>query len=103
MRTWTPKEEALLERLRSSGTSPAEIAERLGRSSSAISQHAMGALGLPGLRAPKRFWAASDTARLHDLFPTTSIADIAEELGRTPQSVRDKAKNEGLYKRDYPR
>tara|TARA_R110000764_G_scaffold36736_2_gene82012 strand:+ start:36452 stop:36763 length:312 start_codon:yes stop_codon:yes gene_type:complete len=102
MKTWTQKDEALLERLREKGTPPAEIAERLGRTSSAVSQHAMGAMGLRRLRAQKRFWADSDTEELHKLFPTTSITDIAEQLGRTPQSVRDKAKNEGLYKRDYP-
>jgi hypothetical protein len=100
--TWTPKEEATLERLRANGTPPIEIARRLGRSPSAVCQHAIRSLGLEPLRAPKRFWAESDTRRLVDLFPTTTIGDIANELGRTPQSTRDKAKNEGLYRRDYP-
>ena len=99
---WTPKDDALLQRLREQGTPPTEIATRMNRSSSAICQRAIRTLGLEPLRAPKKFWAESDTLRLIDLFPTTTIADIASELDRTPQSTRDKAKNEGLFRRDYP-
>jgi len=102
MPEWTTREESLLRRLRSNGTPPTEIARTLGRSPSAVCQHAIRTMGLPKLRARKRFWAPSDVRRIHELFPTTTLAEIAEELGRTEQSVRDKAKNEGLYRRDYP-
>ena len=102
MSKWTDKDDELLRKLRSNGTPPAEISRRLGRSQSAICQRAIRTLGLETLRAPKRFWAPSDVRRLTELFPTTSIADIAAELGRTEQSTRDRAKNEGLYRRDYP-
>jgi len=99
---WTTDEEQLLQQLRDNGTPPAEIARKLGRSTSAICQHAVRKLGLEPLRAPKRFWAASDTERLHEMFGLKPIGEIALELGRTEQSVRDKAKNEGLFRRDFP-
>ena len=102
MPNWTKKEEALLRRLRDNGTPPAEIAERLGRTPGAICQHAVKRMGLKLLRAPKRFWCAADVRRLYKLFPVKSISDIATELGRTEQSVRDRAKAEGLYRRDFP-
>jgi len=96
------KDDAALKRMRQDGTPPSVIAKHLGRTPSAICQRAIRQLGLPPLRAPKRFWNDADVAKLRALFPTTRVPDIAEQLGRTEQSTRDRAKNEGLYRRDYP-
>tara|TARA_R110000796_G_scaffold41179_1_gene101917 strand:+ start:14859 stop:15173 length:315 start_codon:yes stop_codon:yes gene_type:complete len=99
---WTEQEEELLRQLRENGTPPTEIARRLNRSTSAICQHAIRAMGLAPLRAPKRYWADGETDTLHAMFPTTRIGEIAEKLRRSEQSTRDKAKNEGLLRRDFP-
>tara|TARA_R110002167_G_scaffold93122_1_gene249757 strand:+ start:11570 stop:11884 length:315 start_codon:yes stop_codon:yes gene_type:complete len=100
--TWTEQDEELLRRLRENGTPPTEIAARLRRSTSAICQHAIRVMGLKPLRAPKRYWADSETDTLHAMFPAHRVGEIAEKLRRNEQSVRDKAKNEGLLRRDFP-
>tara|TARA_R110000744_G_scaffold380215_1_gene500198 strand:- start:1935 stop:2243 length:309 start_codon:yes stop_codon:yes gene_type:complete len=99
---WTDQDDMQLMQLRKNGTPPREIAKQLGRSLSAVCQRAVRTLGLPTLRAEKRYWSDSEVQTLHEMFPTTRVGAIAEKLRRSEQSVRDRAQNDGLFRRDFP-
>lgn len=99
---WTEQDDMQLAELRTNGTPPSEIAKQLGRSLSAVCQRAVRTLGLPPLRAAKRYWSDSEVQTLHEMFPTTRVGAIAEKLRRSEQSVRDRARNDGLFRRDFP-
>ncbi len=99
---WTKQEDKTLRMMRGYGASLSKIAEKLGRSESAVCQRAIRTLGLSTQRAPKQFWTPKEIKTLRDLFPTTTCATIGTMIGRTAQSVRDRAKHEKLYRRDYP-
>tara|TARA_R110002153_G_scaffold66396_5_gene177503 strand:- start:491 stop:799 length:309 start_codon:yes stop_codon:yes gene_type:complete len=99
---WTEQEDAQLQKMREEGETPLQIAKDLGRSKSAVCQRAVRTLDLPTLRAEKRYWSESEIHTLHTMFPTTRVGKIAEELRRNEQSVRDRAQNDGLYRRDFP-
>ncbi len=97
-RKWTAKEVALLKELYPECPIP-EIAKRLGRTVVAITGKAR-FLGINRKSWCDKLWTAEELQLLRELYQThEDIQDIAERIGRSPNTVRVKAYNLGFSKR----
>ena len=103
--TWTGAEDDLLRHLADSGTSSREIAERLGRSESAVCNR-MKVLRISrrGGRVRKyENWSEEELAALRELHGEGLLfTEIAERLGRGRSSVAAKARALGLWRMNPP-
>ena len=89
---WSEGEVKLLKKLYPSGRAE-EIAERTGRSLTAVRQRAY----VMGIKAREdRLWSANDIRQLKRLYPSETAQNIADKLGRAVGAVTAKAYRMGL-------
>ena len=98
---WTPEEDALLKELYPECPIP-EIAKRLGRTVSAVKNHAhqLGIRRKNYLENLEERWTAEELQLLRELYSTCeSTRELAEKIGRSPNAVMGKANSIGLSRR----
>ncbi len=89
---WSEDEVKLLKKLYPGGRAE-EIAERTGRSLTAVRQRAY----VMGIKAREdRLWSANDIRQLKRLYPSETAQSIADKLGRAVGAVTAKAYRMGL-------
>jgi hypothetical protein len=107
--SWTTREHTTLRRLARSGVPVTQIAARLGRTPSAVTQRAFlegislrsGRPGAPEHRAP---WTPRDVGALRRLLRAdTPVTEVAARLGRTVRAIRKRALVAGISFREVPR
>ena len=92
---WTAKELALLKKLYPHCKCPLDVAKQLGRPLTTVRQKAYDL----GIKMEKsRMWSAVELKLLRELYPVQSLKELAEQLGRSPEAVRVRARAMGLWK-----
>jgi hypothetical protein len=94
---WTYREDIVLKKLVEEGLPTEIIAERMGRSASAITSHRH-CLGLADKGRSATAYTAEEVATIRRMAAADATArDIAKVLpGRSPKNVGDKARNMGI-------
>ncbi len=93
-RAWTKDEAKLLKRLFSRGRAR-EVAERIGRSLTAVGQKAY-RLGLAEIL---HAWSKKDLNLLKELYPSETARQIADQIGRSLPAIQGRIHKLGLRKR----
>ena len=93
-RLWSANEVNLLKRLYPS-ENPQRIAEKLGRTVSAVATKAQRL----GLTEEKRAWSKRELNLLKRLYPSKTAREIAEQIGKSVQATRSRAFRLGLRRR----
>lgn len=88
---WSAEEVRLLKKLLPN-TPPREIAEKLGRSMSAVRYKRC----LIGIRYPHNLWSEGEIKLLKELYPGNGSKVLARKLGRSVDAVRQRAHKTGL-------
>ena len=95
LRRWSAKEIKLLKKLYPTENTQ-NIANKLGRPSKYI-RHKASRTGLKKVGvAPARFWSRQEETLLRKMYPDNSVSGIANQLGRTVPTVKEKAYSLGL-------
>jgi hypothetical protein len=91
---WSKREEALLRKMYPDNNMR-EIADKIGRSISAVT----GRAHKLGISEPKRIWSKKELNLLRKLYPTKTAEQLADRMGRTVLATRLRIVKMGLRKR----